>query len=47
MDYTGNEQLVPQKEEAIEKAVWVDPSNLSKQLSNTYNSLAGIISESC
>jgi ADP-ribose pyrophosphatase YjhB (NUDIX family) len=45
MDYSGNEQLVPQKEEAIEKAVWVDPSNLSEQLSNTYNSLAGIISE--
>lgn len=44
MDYSGNEQLVPQKEEAIEKAVWVDPSDLVEQLSNTYNSLLCIIS---
>jgi 8-oxo-dGTP pyrophosphatase MutT (NUDIX family) len=44
MDYSGNEQLVPQKEEAIEKALWVDPSDLVEQLSNTYNSLLGIIS---
>ena len=44
MSYSGNEQLIPQKEEAIEKAVWVNTSNLSEQLSNTYNSLVGLIS---
>ena len=44
MKYVGNEELIPQKEEAIEKAVWVKASNLSEQLSNTYNSLVGIIS---
>ena len=43
MKYKGTEVLVPQKEEAIEKAVWVNPSNFSEQLANTYKSLVGII----
>ena len=44
MTYEGNEKLTPQKEEAIEKAVWVSTSDLSEQLSNTYKSLVGLIS---
>ncbi|MFT6165435.1 MAG: ADP-ribose pyrophosphatase YjhB (NUDIX family) [Vicingaceae bacterium] len=44
MSYAGNEQLTPQKEEAIEKAVWVSTSDLSVQLSNTYKSLVGLLS---
>lgn len=43
MKYLGNETLVPQKEEAIEKAEWVNSSDLSEQLSNTYTSLVAII----
>ncbi|MDA9312490.1 NUDIX domain-containing protein [Vicingaceae bacterium] len=44
MDYAGNEQLTPQKEEAIEKALWVSTSDLSEQLANTYKSLVDLIS---
>ncbi|MBL4710742.1 MAG: NUDIX domain-containing protein [Flavobacteriales bacterium] len=43
MGYAGNEELVPQQEEAIEKAIWVDPKQLNDQLSNTYASLKGVI----
>lgn len=45
MSYGGNEQLIPQKEESIEKAVWVKASDLSEQLSNTYSSLVRVISD--
>lgn len=38
-------ELIPQKEEAIEKAVWVNENNLSEQLGNTYASLKEIISK--
>jgi ADP-ribose pyrophosphatase YjhB (NUDIX family) len=44
MEYDGEETLIPQKEEAIEKAVWVNTSDLSEQLANTYNSLVSLIS---
>lgn len=44
MNYSGNGQLVPQTEESIEKAVWVNQHDLSEQLSNTYTSLIEIIS---
>lgn len=43
MKYSGNETLVPQGEEAIEKAVWIDPDNSEQQFKNTYASLKGIL----
>lgn len=43
MLYSGTESLIPQKEEAIENAVWVNQSDLSEQLANTYQSLKTII----
>lgn len=43
MSYSGNESLVPQTEEDIEKVVWVDTNQLSQQLENTYASLKPII----
>jgi 8-oxo-dGTP pyrophosphatase MutT (NUDIX family) len=43
MTYDGSEELVPQQEEAIEKAVWVDVNHLEEQLSNTYASLEQVI----
>lgn len=43
MKYLGDEELVPQTEESIEKVVWVDSSNLSKQTSNTYSSLMQLL----
>ena len=43
MLYSGTESLIPQKEEAIESAVWVNQSDLSEQLANTYQSLKTII----
>lgn len=43
MEYAGSDKLVPQKEEAIEEAVWVDPNQLEDQLSNTYASLRQLI----
>lgn len=36
-------ELIPQKEEAIEKAKWVNEADLSEQLNNTYASLKKII----
>lgn len=44
MNYAGNEQLIPQKEESIEKAEWVNTSDLSEQRSNTYKSLINLLS---
>jgi len=35
--------LIPEKEENIEKAVWVDPSQVEEKLKNTYASLESII----
>lgn len=43
MTYLGNRQLIPQTEEAIEKAVWIQPSEIGNQLLNTYASLKPII----
>lgn len=43
MYYAGKEKLIPQLEEAIEKAEWVKQSNLEKQLENTYSSLKKMI----
>lgn len=43
MLYSGTESLIPQKEEAIENAVWVNQSDLSEQLGNTYESLKTIV----
>jgi 8-oxo-dGTP pyrophosphatase MutT (NUDIX family) len=43
MSYVGEEKLVPQTEEAITKAVWVNKNKLQEQLSNTYVSLKGLI----
>jgi len=45
MSYEGNETLVPQLEERIAKAEWVNAGNLTEQLSNTYSSLKKIILE--
>ncbi len=42
MRFTGNEQLVPQLEEDIIEARWVNPSEIHSYLNNTYNSLVDI-----
>jgi len=43
MSYSGKQDLIPQTEEAIEKAVWVKPNDLSDKLENTYASLKTLI----
>jgi hypothetical protein len=43
MQTTSTDQLIPQQEESIEKAVWVEADQLEEQLNNTYESLKGII----
>lgn len=43
MNYSGEEELVPQKEEGIEKVVWVMPDKVQEQLSETYASLKPMI----
>lgn len=45
MRYNGNELLVPQTEESIDKAVWVSVDQLEEQLANTYSSLKGLIAQ--
>lgn len=45
MNCADNAELIPQTEEAIEKAAWVNPSNLSEQLANTYASLKDVITK--
>lgn len=39
MDYSGDEKLLPQKEEAIEKAEWVKEKDMEIYISNTYESI--------
>lgn len=43
MNCADNSKLVPQTEESIEKAVWINANDLSEQLENTYASLVQII----
>lgn len=43
MTYDGQETLIPQGEEGIEKVVWVTPNNLTDQKENTYQSLREMI----
>lgn len=45
MEYTGNEQPVPQMEENIEEVRWFDRSELSIVLANTYHSLRDLLSQ--
>jgi hypothetical protein len=39
MKCSGNQELVPQAEEQIEKAVWVARESLPPKLANTYPSI--------
>ena len=39
MKCSGSEELIPQTEEQIEKAVWVARQNLPSKLANTYPSI--------
>jgi len=39
MNYTGNEELIPQKEEGITAAKWFPENQLAIPLSNTYKSI--------
>jgi ADP-ribose pyrophosphatase YjhB (NUDIX family) len=43
MTCEDDSELIPQTEEAIEKAVWIKEGNLEEQLCNTYASLVEII----
>ena len=45
MTYDSEEALIPQREEGIEKVVWVAPTNLEEQKKNTYESLKQMIQE--
>ncbi|MEQ8625230.1 MAG: NUDIX domain-containing protein [Vicingaceae bacterium] len=47
MNYNGDEALVPQGEEGIEKVVWVPQNNLKDQIENTYESLKPMIDKLC
>ncbi|MBN1112393.1 MAG: NUDIX domain-containing protein [Bacteroidales bacterium] len=47
MNYSGNEQLIPQTEESITEAKWVDKKDIQKILSNTYPSLSELIKKHC
>lgn len=44
MKTSDNSPLVAQAEENIETAVWVDDSDISTQLANTYNSIRQVLS---
>ena len=43
MDYSGNEELVPQTEEDIEKACWIPSNQLEEFKANTYASILDVI----
>ncbi len=43
MDYIGNEELVPQLEEDITKARWMDISKFNKVYKNTFPSIADVL----
>tara|TARA_R110001583_G_scaffold15005_7_gene62246 strand:+ start:132 stop:734 length:603 start_codon:yes stop_codon:yes gene_type:complete len=43
MDYSGNEQLVPQTEEYIEKVCWIPSNQLDEFKANTYASILEVI----
>ncbi|MFT5748967.1 MAG: hypothetical protein ACI93S_000219, partial [Ancylomarina sp.] len=43
MNYSGNEELVPQTEEDIEKACWIPFNQLEEFKANTYASILEVI----
>ena len=43
MDYRGNDELIPQAEEDIERAEWVSPKDLAPYLNNTFPSINDIL----
>ena len=43
MDYSGNEELVPQTEEDIEKTCWIPSNQLEEFKANTYASILEVI----
>jgi ADP-ribose pyrophosphatase YjhB (NUDIX family) len=43
MEYGGEEQLVPQAEEGIEQAVWVNTKQMEEQIEHTYVSLKSML----
>lgn len=45
MNVKGEPKLVPQKEEGITKAVWLDPAALGPVLKNTYPSIIQVLEE--
>lgn len=45
MTYRGDEKLVPQKEEGIEKVIWASPESLSEKIENTYSSLKSLLED--
>lgn len=47
MNYAGNQTLVPQTEESITKAEWINPENILMIISDTYPSLSELISNNC
>lgn len=42
MRYSGSDKLVPQLEEGITQAVWVNPTDISNHLKNTYPSIVDV-----
>jgi 8-oxo-dGTP pyrophosphatase MutT (NUDIX family) len=44
METSDQADLIPQEEEAIEAAVWVDQNDLSEKLANTYPSISSLFS---
>lgn len=45
MQGSSHEQLFPQEEERIEKAVWVKPSEIPALLSNSFDTIADVLKE--
>lgn len=43
MNYTGSDDLIPQMEEDIEQAVWVDPKELSQYFEPMYPSVIDVL----
>lgn len=43
MSYDGHEKLVPQLEEGITKAKWINPKKMDKIRSNTFNSILDVL----
>ncbi|RZT97089.1 ADP-ribose pyrophosphatase YjhB (NUDIX family) [Ancylomarina subtilis] len=43
MSYSGNEKLVPQTEEDIEKVIWIPTNQLDEFKSNTYASILEVL----